>query len=522
MAVTRRATVRHLLTSPHLRAGSLLGGEAGLDAPIGDVIVRARVEPEVPPAEGSVVVLDAEGLGDHLYQVDQAIRVISDSGAVALLIVNQTSNAGPSARRLANRFEVPVFEIDSGDVMALAQSLRSELLFPDIEHAAAVDHALDSFDRRLVLTPEGVVGVISDLMNMACCLIAADRVVVAGAGIEVGERRLADSNWHYVDHSLENALHSVPIAIVPGEEPAYWLIAESGGSDSAQRTLASLMRLGAWYLATILASARVNAERDARRRIALLNEILDTTDVSEAGIVNQVTALGWTTAGWNTGLNIQLRGSVDSGRVLNFHAEMRQRLRDAGIDGPLIERTDGWSGWVSDPQEPPVDSYPTIVRGIAGALEGFVGSHSDLTAHAGVGRPHTELVGLRRSLSEAREASMISHARDREASGAAHIDQIGVQRILMGWFASEDFASFAHTVLEPLIAVDPDGQLLRTLEVYLDANCSATAASIDLGVHRNTVANRVERVCLVLGVRLEDPETRLSLQLACRMLHLDR
>jgi DNA-binding PucR family transcriptional regulator len=133
-----------------------------------------------------------------------------------------------------------------------------------------------------------------------------------------------------------------------------------------------------------------------------------------------------------------------------------------------------------------------------------------------------ELVGLHRSLSEAREASMISHARGREASGAAHIDQIGVQRILMGWFASEDFASFAHTVLEPLIAVDPDGQMLRTLEVYLDANCSATAAAVKLDVHRNTVANRVERVCLVLGVRLEDPETRLSLQLACRMLHLDR
>jgi DNA-binding PucR family transcriptional regulator len=117
---------------------------------------------------------------------------------------------------------------------------------------------------------------------------------------------------------------------------------------------------------------------------------------------------------------------------------------------------------------------------------------------------------------------MISHARGREASGAAHIDQIGVQRILMGWFASDDFASFANTVLEPLIAADSDGQMLRTLEVYLDANCSATAAAIELDVHRNTVSNRVERVCSILGIHLEDPETRLSLQLSCRMLHLDR
>ncbi len=522
MTVTRPATVRHLLTSPRLRSGSLVGGQGGLDVPIDDVVVRARVEPDAPPVSGTVVVLDAEGLGDHLYQVDQAIRVTSDAGAAALIVVNLPGDAGPSARRLANRFDTPVFEIGSDDVMALAQSLRSELLSPDIEHAVAVDRALGSFDRRLAMTPAGVVEAVSELANLDCSLLAQDGVVVAGAPADVAGRRLAESGRHYVDHSREQALHSVPIAIVPGEAPAFWLVAESAGSDRSQRTLASLMRLGAWYLTTILAAARVNAERDARRRIALLNEIFDTTEVSEAGIQTQVVALGWTTTGWNTGLHIQLRGSVNPGRVMDLHTEMRERLAEAGIEGPLVERTDGWSGWTTDAEEPSVDSYPVVVRGVSTVLEGFVERHSDLSAHAGIGRPHAELVGLRRSLSEAREASMISHARGREAWGAAHIDQIGVQRILMGWFASEDFASYAHTVLEPLTAVDPDAQMVRTLEAYLDANCSATAAASQLRVHRNTVANRIDRVCTVLGVRLEDPETRLSLQLACRMLRLDR
>ena len=43
-----------------------------------------------------------------------------------------------------------------------------------------------------------------------------------------------------------------------------------------------------------------------------------------------------------------------------------------------------------------------------------------------------------------------------------------------------------------------------------------------LGLHRNTVANRMRRIAGLLGVALDDAETRLSLQLACRMLRIDR
>jgi len=43
-----------------------------------------------------------------------------------------------------------------------------------------------------------------------------------------------------------------------------------------------------------------------------------------------------------------------------------------------------------------------------------------------------------------------------------------------------------------------------------------------LGLHRNTVANRIRRIADLLGVSLDDAENRLSLQLACRMLRIHR
>ena len=162
------------------------------------------------------------------------------------------------------------------------------------------------------------------------------------------------------------------------------------------------------------------------------------------------------------------------------------------------------------------------MRKLGDALEAFVNAHSGLHVHAGIGRPYLDLNGLRRSLTEAHEAALIANARFGGRSGAAHIDQLGVQRVLMGWFGSDDFARYARFILQPVLDVDADHELLRTLEVYLDASCSTTEAAQVLGLHRNTVANRMRRIADLLGVALDDAENRLSLQLACRMLRIHR
>ena len=74
--------------------------------------------------------------------------------------------------------------------------------------------------------------------------------------------------------------------------------------------------------------------------------------------------------------------------------------------------------------------------------------------------------------------------------------------------------------MAPLKGVD-GGQLLRTLQAYLEAGGSVSTTSIVLGLHRNTVTARLHRLRERLGVDLDDPNQRLALQLACRSIETE-
>ena len=523
MGNQRPITVRQLLSSPALNTAESLGGTAGLSEAVTEVVLHGRLRPDSALQPGEVVVFDAASIGEHRYEIDMAIRIVADAGSSALVVTNPDFELGVGVCRLADRFDVPLVVVPETDAMALTHRLRAQLWAADVEHAAAVDSLLVTLSRSRTAGVDDVLGSIAELSAASVCLLDRDRSLVAGEPIETGDRRLAGPAY-LVDNSAEAALHSTAIVVTPGEpgEAAdYWLVAESRGPDGVQRLLRSLLLIGSWYLAAFLASLRARAESDARRRIAVLNELLATSDLHERDIRNQMLALGWSAAGWNTGLHITLRGA-DMSRIIDLHAEMRERLRDAGLDGPLVERNDGWSGWVTEASEPAVENYSAMVRRLGDVLSEFVDSHSGLQAHAGIGRPYRDLAGLRMSLTEAHEAALIAIARFGGRSGAAHIDQLGVQRVLMGWFGSDDFARYARFILQPVLDIDNDNELLRTLEVYLDASCSTTEAAMELGLHRNTVTNRIRRITGLLGVALDDAETRLSLQLACRMLRVNR
>jgi len=521
MSSDRPSTVGQLLSAPALHNADLLAGDAGLGATVTDVALRTRIDKASPPHPGEVVLLDAAAIEEHLYQIDVAIRVIADVGSVALIVTNPCIDIGLGARRLATRFGIPLVVVTNVDPMSLTHRLRAQIWAPDVEQASIVNALLETFSGMRLTTVESVVETLAELGTSRVCVLGRDHNVVAGEAIELGGRRLAEDQAYLIDYSEDAALHSAAIVLVPGEEGAYWLIAESSGSDGAQRLLRSLLQIGSWYLAALLASVRISAESDARRRIAVFNEILDASDMADRDVQNQMLELGWTATGWNTGIHIKLRGA-DAGRIVQLHAELSARLRSAGLVGPLVERNDGWSGWITATSEPTIDSYSQTVNTLSGVLQDFVSVHSGLWAHGGIGRPYQDLKGLRSSLTEAHEAAVLSNARSTNTSGATHIDKLGVQRVLMGWFSSEDFARYALSILDPILDLDTDHELLRTLETYLDSSCSTTDSAHQLKVHRNTVANRINRITELLDARLDDPETRLSLQLACRVIRLNR
>jgi DNA-binding PucR family transcriptional regulator len=92
---------------------------------------------------------------------------------------------------------------------------------------------------------------------------------------------------------------------------------------------------------------------------------------------------------------------------------------------------------------------------------------------------------------------------------------LGSSRMLLGWYGSDAFRDLAEEIVAPLLALG-DSELVRTLAAYLDRACSASHTARMLGVHRNTVNQRIARAEQALGTPLTDADTRLALQLALR------
>ncbi|MER3436541.1 MAG: CdaR family transcriptional regulator, partial [Chloroflexota bacterium] len=95
-------------------------------------------------------------------------------------------------------------------------------------------------------------------------------------------------------------------------------------------------------------------------------------------------------------------------------------------------------------------------------------------------------------------------------------DDLGVYRLL---FAAQDLPelrTFHDEALGPLIEYDRENgaDLIRTLEAFFAARCGPKEAAALLGVHRNTVLYRLERIRELTRLDLDDADVRLRLHLA--------
>nr|WP_042178337.1 PucR family transcriptional regulator [Kibdelosporangium sp. MJ126-NF4] len=128
---------------------------------------------------------------------------------------------------------------------------------------------------------------------------------------------------------------------------------------------------------------------------------------------------------------------------------------------------------------------------------------------AGIGatlRPGAAAVSLR----QARALLTSSERLGRPAEASEH----STSRLLLTLGSPDLLASFADTVLAPIDAADPRGQLLVTLRAWLDANGAWDTTAQTLGVHRHTVRNRIDRIERLTGRALATASARYELWLA--------
>jgi purine catabolism regulator len=135
---------------------------------------------------------------------------------------------------------------------------------------------------------------------------------------------------------------------------------------------------------------------------------------------------------------------------------------------------------------------------------------------AGLGEPAIGPTHLRQSALEARDAASLGRLTLGPQRIARQSD-LGIYRLLLALRDSGALAPFVEQTLQALYEDTRNGDLLlETLDAYFANNCNAFQAARQLHLHRNSMLYRLRRVGELLGQDLENPDVRLSLQVALK------
>lgn len=139
-------------------------------------------------------------------------------------------------------------------------------------------------------------------------------------------------------------------------------------------------------------------------------------------------------------------------------------------------------------------------------------------ATAGICGPARGAVALARCFAEAQQTLSALAALDRHGE-AATADQLGLYRVLLSHTGRRQLDTVFEELLGPLRAEqDRRGvPLLETVRVFLNQGSRPKAAAEQLGVHINTLYQRLATVDRTLGTHWREPRHSLDLQLLFRL-----
>ncbi len=139
---------------------------------------------------------------------------------------------------------------------------------------------------------------------------------------------------------------------------------------------------------------------------------------------------------------------------------------------------------------------------------------------AGISRPADGLTALREAYREAKDAvSIANQLGDREQT--TYYGDLKLFQLLLSLKERnlDHLRRFYQDTLGPLVEHDErkQGDLIRTLNGFFEANGNLAKAAADLDVHRNTLVYRLERISELTGMNLDDADNRLILHLALKV-----
>ncbi|CAN5660300.1 PucR family transcriptional regulator [soil metagenome] len=517
---------------------------AGAGKMSAEVSWATRPRPSAPAFDhlsgGELVLLTPQTLAslDQRLTLDAAIRQLAGFGVAAIAYAGRANGL---ARAAAEEMKIPLLQIPADADLAMLEREASHVI---AEHKRDVQQVGIDASRKLM---EQAIGgeSLSDLAETLAELAARDVVIEARDGrllamnsptgqvptsarimplLERGRPALvdwlrnapagssADPPTAMLDWDGRTTRVISPITGRDGLLGVLSIILEANVPKAAEELLASR---GAAACAVVM--AREHAAANARQELELnvLDEVLDGALRSEISLLQQARLLGHNL----DGIHVAIVAKID--RPMGQVAR-NERLEEASIFEEALDRHELPMLWRFR------NNYAEIIRPLseeddlerlANSLLMEIGRRargaSGHTVSMGVGSPHRRPTGIRTSHQEARQALTIG----RKLYGPGRVTrfaELGIYRLLFAARDLPELRSLHDDALQALIDYDHahNADLLRTLGAYFSGRCGPKEAASILGVHRNTVLYRLERIKDLTGLDLDDADVRLRLHLA--------
>lgn len=522
----------------------VVAGELGLGR---EVTWATRLRPTAPAFEhlsgGELVLLPANilELVDERFTLDAAVKQLASFDVAAIAHVGRMT---ASARAAADAVDLPLLALPSTADLNQLERDASRLI---TERRRELQRRGQEAGRRLMeLAIAGeslatIVREVSDLSGRVVVLESRDGRLISFASPE-GDETSRDSVETWLDDGRLALVQWMRSGIVNSSaDPPSTTLALGG---AARRVVAPIIgrdgMLGTLSLvhsdeadapedgvlasrgaaACAVALAREQAAQTARRELELnvLDEVLDGALRSEMTLLQQAKRLGHDLTQPHVAIVARLDQSGPVRQRDGRWSVLDDVMGKRGARG--LWRLRNNNAEIILPVTKDVDAktlakalHEDLNRRISGE-KGTSGAGS-VNVSVGVGRVASGLAGIRGSYQEARQ-SLTMGRRLQGPGGMTAFDDLGVYRVIFAAEGLPELRSFHDETLGKLIGYDVQhgGDLIKTLDAFFSARCSPKEAATMLGVHRNTVLYRLDRIREITAMDLDDAEIRLRMHLA--------
>ncbi|GGG17143.1 PucR family transcriptional regulator [Paenibacillus abyssi] len=521
-------TVKDLLTIPHFKEAVLLGGSSGLE----QLVSRINVM-EVPDVvdwvrPGEFLMTTGYSFRNEPEIMETLIAELVQKGVVALGIKTKrfVDTVPETAIAAANAHGLPLIELPPDTAFSdVVREVMERVLVAESRHLSTLQSRVQRLS-HVLLHGDGLSAFLHHLQLLVknpVLLLDPNNRWTASPGAEYFCRQIEEAQWQKLreDRTLETGFIQIAdryirvhISAVPDKQtyPFLLVMMETEQEYGIVDTLT--VNWASEFVGFEISNAQARKRIETKYIDQFIQDWMAGRIVSPVDLRLRAEACG---------CPIDDSSSYVAG-VVSFHDkkpavnELQEIARRMNWDASAGSNAARWTVLEEDL------AVLFTLRGqdmpgsaLASLRQIFPDRHIQLC----LGREAPGQSEVPASFREAKRAAEVSLV-CKVAGETLHYGDLGVYLLLYRLQGSEELEEFKRTYLEPLLQYDEkhQGALLNTLRTYFLCNGNAKETAERLFLHYNTVNYRLERIRGELGLRLDDPEVRLQLQLAIKLYEI--